>query len=93
MTKLRNAFAASLRLIRNSKGLTQEDFSDVSSRTYLSSLERGEKCPTLEKVDQIANQMNVHPLSLLVLTYSKLEKHKDLGALFSQIERDIGSLE
>lgn len=49
--------------------MTQEDFSDVSSRTYLSTLERGVKSPTLEKIDQICHQLQVHPLTLLAMTY------------------------
>lgn len=62
-------FGNALQLVRKSRRLTQEDFSDVSSRTYLSSLERGMKAPTITKVDQLANVMGVHPLSLLALAY------------------------
>ena len=52
------------------RGLTQEDFGLVSSRTYLSGLERGLKSPTLGKLEQIASVMQVHPLTLLALTYA-----------------------
>jgi transcriptional regulator with XRE-family HTH domain len=45
------AFAKALRHARKSRGLTQEDFSDVSSRTYMSTLERGKKSPTLDKIN------------------------------------------
>ena len=58
-----------LQRARKSRELTQEDFSDVSSRTYLSSLERGMKAPTLTKVDQIATVIGVHPLSLIAYAY------------------------
>lgn len=43
-------FAAALRLVRKAKGLSQEDFGDVSSRVYISELERGIKSPTVAKV-------------------------------------------
>ncbi len=33
----------------------------VSSRTYLSTLERGGKSPTIEKLDAIAKRMDIHP--------------------------------
>lgn len=62
-------FGKGLQRARKSRELTQEDFSDVSSRTYLSSLERGMKAPTLTKVDQIATVIGVHPLSLIAYAY------------------------
>ena len=39
--ELKQSFGQALRILRTSRHLTQEDFSQVSSRTYLSSLERG----------------------------------------------------
>lgn len=62
-------FGAGLQLARKSRGLTQEDFSIVSSRTYLSSLERGQKSPTISKIEEIASVIGIHPLSLLALAY------------------------
>lgn len=62
-------FGEGLRQARQSRGLTQEDFSLVSSRTYLSSLERGLKAPTISKLDQLASVIDVHPLALLALAY------------------------
>lgn len=72
----RKGFATALRQLRMSKGLTQEDFSDVSSRTYLSSLERSMKSPTLEKVEEISGVIGVHPATLLILAYSRAEDIK-----------------
>ena len=66
----RNNFAAGLRNARNSRGLSQEDFGLVSSRTYVSSLERGLKSPTLNKVDDLAGALELHPLTLLILSYA-----------------------
>lgn len=63
--ELRQALAQALRKTRNSRGLTQEAFSDVSGRTYLSALERGLRSPTLDKIVELSERMDVHPLSLL----------------------------
>ena len=41
----------------------------VSSRTYVSTLERGMKSPTLDKLEELAAAMDVHPLTVLTLTY------------------------
>lgn len=74
---LKKAFGLALKEIRIEKGLTQEDFALVSSRTYLSMLERGLKSPTLEKIDDVCSVLGVHPLLLLEKCYSHLGKpHK-----------------
>lgn len=39
--ELNDAIGQALRNARVRKGLTQEDFGSISSRTYISSLERG----------------------------------------------------
>jgi transcriptional regulator with XRE-family HTH domain len=67
--ELLERFGAGLRVARKSRGLTQEDFSTVSSRTYMSSLERGIKSPTISKIEELALVIGVHPLSLLALAY------------------------
>lgn len=46
---IKQAFALALKTVRKDRGLTQEDFSETSSRTYISTLERGKKSITLEK--------------------------------------------
>ena len=71
--KLRKAFGKALRTLRKTKSLTQEDFALVSSRTYLSTLERGMKSPTLEKIDALSEVLGVHPLTLLSLCYQHME--------------------
>lgn len=67
--RLLERFGAGLQRARKTRGLTQEDFSEVSSRTYLSSLERGLKAPTISKLEEIASILGLHPLSLLALAY------------------------
>jgi transcriptional regulator with XRE-family HTH domain len=75
--------------MRSARGLTQEDFGVVSSRTYISGLERGVKNPTLGKIDQIASVMGVHPLALLTLAYSKSMDSKDVRELLTQVQRQL----
>ena len=52
-------------------------FSDVPSRTYLSSLERGFKIPTLNKMAELCAVMEVPPLTLLTLAYAADSKAID----------------
>lgn len=42
----------------------------MSSRTYLSLLERDLKSPTMHKLTELCEVMDVHPLTLLTLAYA-----------------------
>jgi len=64
-----NNFGSALRAARKWRGLAQEEFDVVSGRTYISAIERGLKDPTLAKIDQLAEVLTLHPLSLLSLAY------------------------
>jgi transcriptional regulator with XRE-family HTH domain len=66
----KNSLAAALKTVRKARGLSQEAFSDVSSRTYMSSLERNLKSPTLNKLGELCEVMEIHPLTLLTLAYA-----------------------
>ncbi|HEX5337512.1 MAG TPA: helix-turn-helix transcriptional regulator [Gallionella sp.] len=88
----RRAFAKALRRARRSRGLTQEDFSIVSSRTYLSTLERGQKSPTLDKINVISQTIGIHFLSLLALAYLYSEKSNDVDSLLARIKLEVASI-
>ena len=64
------SLAKALKSVRKARGLSQEAFSDVSSRTYMSTLERDLKSPTLHKLAELCEVMKIHPLTLLTLAYS-----------------------
>jgi transcriptional regulator with XRE-family HTH domain len=82
-----NHFGKALQRIRKAKGISQEAFALTSSRTYVSTLERGLKSPTLSKIDELAEVLGVHPLTLLMAAYSDQDAgmiakaHKELDAL------------
>lgn len=85
-------FGIGLQRARKSRKLTQEDFSVVSSRTYLSSLERGIKAPTITKIEEIATVIGVHPLSLIAYAYlpsSSVER----AEFWEAITAEIGSFD
>jgi transcriptional regulator with XRE-family HTH domain len=80
-----------IRIVRKARGLTQEDFSDISSRTYLSSLERNLKSPTLDKLTQLASILKVHPVTLVALS-TLSEPDKDLvTGLLALLDRELGN--
>lgn len=86
--ELREAFALALKAARKAHGLTQEDFGAASSRTYLSTLERGGNSPTIEKVQSLAEVIGIHPLAILTMTYLLIEGG---GAekLFDRLRKEI----
>ena len=77
-----------LRRLRKARGLSQEAFSDVSSRTYMSSLERDLKSPTLNKLAELCEVMEVHPLTLLTLAYAGDDAQR-AEQLLAQVRQEL----
>lgn len=65
--ELQRAVGRSLRAYREERGLSQEAFADVIGvhRTYMGSVERGERNLTLKSVERMADRLKVDPLALL----------------------------
>lgn len=88
-TALKSDFPHALRTLRKALGLPQEAFDEISSRTYISALERGIKAPTVGKVEQLAQVMGVHPLTVFALTYASktpAELDRVLAVVRSEIQ-------
>lgn len=85
----RKAFGLALKQVRTAKGMSQESFADVSSRTYVSTLERGAYSPTLEKVEQLADHMQVHPLTLLFQTFINRNPEIDFDKLSDRVRDEL----
>ncbi|MGQ3091411.1 MAG: helix-turn-helix domain-containing protein [Methylophilus sp.] len=79
--------------VRKGRGFSQEDFGLISSRTYVSKLERGIASPTLIKLDQLARVMDVHPASIVVQSYLAYDKDTSALELMSRIMEDLKKLE
>ena len=75
--------------------MSQEVFDQVSSRTYISALERGLKSPTLPKVDGLAEVLGLHPLTLLALSYgsSQADVEKVLARVRLEVKEIFGAAE
>ncbi|WP_425299801.1 helix-turn-helix domain-containing protein [Pseudomonas asplenii] len=68
--------------------MSQEAFSDVSSRTYLSLLERDLKSPTMHKLVELCEVMDVHPLTLLTLAYAG-DSTRKTDQLLAQVRQEL----
>lgn len=64
---LQKTLGRNLRLYREQRGLSQEDFADLVGvhRTYMGGVERGERNLTLRSVERLAAMIDVDPLDLL----------------------------
>lgn len=84
----KNSLATAIRTVRKARGLSQEAFSDVSSRTYLSLLERDLKSPTIHKLVELCEVMDVHPLTLLTLAYAG-DSTRKTDQLLAQVRQEL----
>jgi transcriptional regulator with XRE-family HTH domain len=88
---LRDGLGRALRAARRTSGVPQEGL-DVTSRTYLSQLERGRQSPTLDKLEAIAGGMGVHPLSLLIYAYSCNQSESQIAEIQARVEDELARL-
>lgn len=60
-------FGETVRSLRVAKGLSQEKLAELADlhRTYIGSIERGERNVSLENVEKIATALRVRPSQLL----------------------------
>ena len=87
----KDSLATAIRTVRKARGLSQEAFSDVSSRTYMSTLERDLKSPTLNKLAELCEVMEIHPLTLLTLAYAGGSQRKT-DPLLAQVRQELEAM-
>lgn len=88
----KNRFSSALRTVRRARGLRQEAFSLNSRRTYLRTLGRGLKAPTLNKVDELSQVLNCHPLTVLTLAYLTSYDSQTAAVLLARVTEEIDAL-
>ena len=88
---LKIAFASVLKAMRAGKGLTQRNLAEVSSRTYVSKLERAQSSPTLEMITALSGPLSVNPLTLVAITLCA-ESGQPVNALLRRTQEELASL-
>lgn len=73
-SQLFRAFGATVRVLRNEIGVSQESFADSCGldRTYISLIERGIRNPTIKTVWTVAEALGKRPSELLVRVEQEL---------------------
>jgi len=66
-SRLRKILSSNIRKERLRKGLSQEALADLSGlhRTYIGSIERGERNVSIDNIGKIANALSINPADLL----------------------------
>ena len=88
---LKTAFAAVLKGVRAARGLSQKNLAEVSSRTYVSKLERGQSSPTLEMISALSTPLSLSPLTLIAMTIGA-ETGQSIGSLLKNLEDELNEL-
>lgn len=86
---INKAFGIALRKTRKESNKTQEDFGIVSSRTYVSTLERGLKSITIEKLEELAAVLGVHPMTLIYRAYCIKDGHENTENIIELLKNDL----
>jgi transcriptional regulator with XRE-family HTH domain len=63
----KQSLGKALRLARRMAAVSQDDMTVVSSRAFVSAIERGVKSPTIEKLSSIATALNVDAAAVVVV--------------------------
>lgn len=68
MKKIVKIFGENLRFYRNEAGLSQEELAELAGihRTYVGSVERGERNISLKNIEKLASALKIEPYKLLV---------------------------
>jgi len=61
----------------------------MHSRVYISNLERAVKQPTVRKVDDLAEQLKIHPMTLLCLGYLTDGSEDEVDALLALVREQV----
>jgi len=62
-------FGRALPQLRAARGLVQEDMLLATSRRHISRIEQGHQVPSIRTIEVLAEQMQIHPLTLIATAY------------------------
>lgn len=90
--EFKKALGMAIREARLAKNITQESISAFSSRTYLSDLENGKKEASVSKINDLANSIGVHPLTIFALAYSHIEGSLNIEELQRKVANELSHI-
>lgn len=88
--ELNDALGLVIKELRQQREIPQEGLGP--SQSYISAIERGKWKPSLEKIEQIAAILSVHPASLLILAYLRQASAGEADQILNCIQTEIEEL-
>ncbi|WP_236208048.1 helix-turn-helix domain-containing protein [Pseudomonas tohonis] len=88
--ELKQALGQAIKELRISKELSQETVG--ASQSYVSDVERGIKSPTVIKLVELAENMGVHPLTVLAKSYLLADPNLSAHELLEQLRLELEDL-
>lgn len=85
-------FGRALQQLRAARGLVQEDMVVVTSRRHISRIEQGHQVPSIRTIEVLAEQMQIHPLTLIAAAYSPDLSGASVNELIKIIKTDFNGL-
>ncbi|WP_394234481.1 helix-turn-helix domain-containing protein [Pseudomonas anguilliseptica] len=89
--ELKQAIGQAFKELRVSRGLPQE--AAGASQSYISDVERGLKSPTIEKFNELATNIGVHPLIILAKGYLLAGTPETVDELLTLLKTELCDLE
>lgn len=85
--ELKQALGQAIKELRISKELSQETVG--ASQSYVIDVERGIKSPTVIKLVELAENMGVHPLTVLAKSYLLADPNLNVEKLLEQLRQEL----
>lgn len=86
-TELKQALGEVLKAYRLNRSFSQEGMGP--SQTYISNIERGRWSASLDKIEQMANVLGVHPASIIIAGYLTAENDKKSDETLERIRNEL----
>ncbi|HHX4485513.1 TPA: helix-turn-helix domain-containing protein [Pseudomonas aeruginosa] len=88
---LKRALGAVLREYRVKRKIAQESMGP--SQSYISNLEAGRWSPSLDKIEQMAAVLDVHPATIIIAGYIRAEEQARTEELIERIRCELKQIE
>lgn len=85
-------FGRALRQLRAARGLVQEDMLLATSRRHISRIEQGHQVPSVRTIEVLAEQMQMHPLTLVAVAYCPELDAASISELLKTLKTDFKGL-
>lgn len=85
--ELKQALGKAIKELRLSSDLSQESVG--ASQSYISDVERGIKSPSVIKLAELAENMGVHPLTILAKSYLLANPELTVQSLLEQLRQEL----